>query len=315
MKNFIKLNFKKIFTVYIVLALIAGTTSAVTLGVVFGDKISLMMAYDKISSKCEDSTNSLNMKDELTDFAKPSDVADIYILDKNNSIIFSAKNSGLAQNNFDLQTLEDKGINRKNEEKDNHAENDVLYDPANPNVYYKVIEGEHSPRALMMFVNGFSSYEEFESNYFYKSGGTKVYSLSYMVDRQTGNKTYFIFDITPIKNSGIYLKVIASIAMLFFMVYWVLIAFFVYVDATKSKLRGAIWGILTLFTNLGGLIIYLIFKQTNQTCMKCSSIQNRENSYCTYCGAKLTETCEKCGGKVKKDDLFCKDCGAQQEIK
>ena len=47
-----------------------------------------------------------------------------------------------------------------------------------------------------------------------------------------------------------------------------------YKDAYKSKLYPVLWGLIGLFTNVIGLIVYLIYKKGNVTCDKCGASQS-----------------------------------------
>ncbi|CAI3724142.1 hypothetical protein CNEO3_80001 [Clostridium neonatale] len=137
----------------------------------------------------------------------------------------------------------------------------------------------------------------------------KLYLLSYSANKSTGDKIYFISDIHPIQNAEMYIKIVCAAAMLFFMMYWVLLSIFIYQNAKKSKLSPALWGIITLFTNLAGVFVYLIYKQNNQSCFKCGAVQSKNNIYCIHCGTKISNTCNKCGHVVNKGDKFCNNCG------
>jgi len=76
--------------------------------------------------------------------------------------------------------------------------------------------------------------------------------------------------------------------MLFFMIYWILVALWVYKNALKPKLNATIWGIIVLFTNLAGLFVYLIYKQGSQTCKNCDTAINNKDSYYKNCGSEIT---------------------------
>lgn len=302
-----KINFKKVFIIYLVAALVVGIVSAVTLGVVFKDKISLAMEYRKISEACDDGFSAADQKDKLTAFAKSSeDVADVLILDKDNKIIFTVKNADIIKN--EVLNLEPVTVHNNLWRGYRDEERGYLTDPTQPGVFYRILDGDF-PNSLKTLMLGWSAHDDFEEEHFYESGTKTVYSLRYIADEKTGEKVYIIFDIKPIVNSAVYLKVVAAIAMLFFMLYWVLVALAVYSNAEKSKLRGAAWGILTLFTNLTGALIYLIYKQVNQTCYQCHAVQSRDNAYCTACGTKLAGACPKCEGSTTKSNDYCGHCG------
>ena len=305
-----KVNFKKVFIIYLIAAIVAGIASIAVLGIVFQDKIGFMIDYDRISEKLDDNADAAAIQSDLLDFAKKNaDVVDVLILDKDNKILFSAKNSEIAKSGS------------LNLERDTQWENNrkFMFDPANPQVMYRLIKNERLPRSVTAVFKGFDSHEKYDDEYFFGANSSKtVYSLSYVrgahgAQKNDSNKTYFIFDISPVVNSIIYVKAVAATAMLFFMLYWVLLALYVYADAAKSKLNGSAWGALTLFTNLGGLIIYKIFKQSGKTCFKCKALQGKTNLYCTECGTKIGESCGKCGGLIAEQNKYCKGCGEENQ--
>jgi len=300
-----KINFKKVVVIYLVVAIVAGIVSVSVLGYIFRDKIKFMAGYNKIAEKMEDNIDATKIEPDLINFAKKNaDVVDVLILDNNNKILFSAKDSPVAKSGtLNLQ---------RDAQWDNR--NKFMTDPANPDVMYRLIKNERLPRSLDAVVKGFSSRERYDDEYFFGANSVKtVYSLSYARGGRANNKTYFIFNITPVKNSIVYIKVVAAAAMLFFMLYWVLLALYVCANAYKSKLNGTMWGLLTLFTNLCGLIIYKIYKQSGKTCFKCNALQGKNNLYCTGCGAKIGDACEKCGGLLNIHDRFCKACGTKHK--
>ena len=103
--------------------------------------------------------------------------------------------------------------------------------------------------------------------------------------------------------------------MFFFMIYWVLLALYIYQNALKSKLNPYLWGGITLLTNVAGAIIYFIYKQNQKICFKCETSQSKNNIYCINCGTKLSETCKKCGSTINTNDKYCARCGEKQNNK
>ena len=93
--------------------------------------------------------------------------------------------------------------------------------------------------------------------------------------------------------------------------YWVLIALWLYKDAAKCKLSPLYWGLIGLFTNIIGLIVYKIYKRSMAVCPACGAAQSAEHLYCTACGEQLGQRCESCGSKVNPKDSFCPHCGKQ----
>lgn len=305
MKNFDKLieklNFKKIIVLYLVFAVIAGIFSAALLGYTFKDKLLFAYNYNKVSEKIEDRKLGVDaVKADITTLASQSaDIVDILILDKNNKVSFSAKNSEFASGGeFDL-------------ERSNDEENHYLVYSQNPNVVFKLLKNDQLMLSTVFLDNEEDIENDHDDNTFFENNfnSKKIYMLSYTADKGTGDKIYFISVVHPVPNGSLSVKIVGALITLFFMLYWVLLALWVYQNARKSKINAVLWGIITLFTNLAGLFIYLIYKQNNKTCFKCGALQNKRNIYCTYCGTKISKTCKDCNAIISEGDNFCNTCG------
>ncbi|MBE6081160.1 zinc ribbon domain-containing protein [Acidilutibacter cellobiosedens] len=297
-----KFNFKRAVIIYLIAAILTGILSAGFLAYTFRDKITFVYKYHRINEKANDNKIGFeNLEPELINLANSSsDIVDILILNRQNQILFSAKNSNLSKNGI-LDLAEISG-------KKSH----FLADQKNSNVYFRLMKGDKLKFSMAMLGIENEVEQEYADYYFYEKNYNvkKVYLLSYITDKLSGDKVYFISDIRPIVNGEFYVKIVAVLAILFFMLYWVLLAFWVYAQALKSKLNSAMWGIITLFTNLAGLFVFLIYRQGHQTCYKCGALQNKSNLYCTFCGTRLGFVCKKCNTIVSEKDNYCKNCGS-----
>jgi ABC-type transport system involved in multi-copper enzyme maturation permease subunit len=84
-----------------------------------------------------------------------------------------------------------------------------------------------------------------------------------------------------------------------FFVVGLLLCIWVYRDAQKRGMNGALWLIIVLIANVIGLIIYLVVREpetTRRTIDPYSTVQ-----YCKYCGNPLPS-----------DARFCPKCGKEQ---
>lgn len=82
----------------------------------------------------------------------------------------------------------------------------------------------------------------------------------------------------------------------------ILVCIWVYRDAERRGMNGAIWLIIVLLTNLVGLIIYLVVR-TPEVVRSAQTIQTLPSSakYCVYCGKP-----------IPSDAKFCSNCGKEQ---
>ena len=130
---------------------------------------------------------------------------------------------------------------------------------------------------------------------------------------QNGARAYVISRPSPVWEGMLVLKAAASVLMLLFMIYWIIVALWVYQNAGRSGLSAPVWGIIALFANLAGVTVYLIYKHMSGFCGFCGAVQPRENVFCTVCGKRIGKTCAKCGHSLRKGNNFCAKCGNKCE--
>jgi len=78
-----------------------------------------------------------------------------------------------------------------------------------------------------------------------------------------------------------------------------LLCIWVYRDAQKRGMNGALWLIIVLIANIIGLIIYLVVREPETT--KGTTQAYPTAQYCKYCGNPLPS-----------DAKFCPKCGKEQ---
>ena len=297
-----KFNFKKAVTVSLILAVLTGILSAGFLVHTFRGRIALAQGYRKVSDQTSGRKSDFEkLKTELNQVAASSpDLVDILILDGQNRILFAAKHSDFSKGGFLNLAEEPDGQNR------------YFSDTVNPNLHFRLLESGWRNVSKELLGIDEEAEREMQDRSFYKKQNRqqKNYLLSYLMDEQDDRKIYFISSVQPVPRGEFYLKVAAALAVLFFMIYWVLLALWVYAQALKARMDAAVWGIATLFTNLAGWLVFLLYRQSRQTCYRCGAVQNRDNAYCTCCGAKLGKICPCCHISGSKDDRYCRNCGS-----
>ena len=307
MNNFIeKIPFKKVIWIYIIVAVLVGISLILFLGNAFQDKLEFICNYHIIREELGNSNHNLeSIKEEIKNMSDNSeDVVDVIILDKENKIMYSSKNSEFAdQQEFILNKAE-------------NMTNDYFVIPNNDTAIFRLTTNKELIINTVLSNFDTEIQKESEDQIFYEPNfnSKQVYLLSYVANQDTGEKIYFINEIHPVQNGEMYIKVALAIMMFFFMIYWVLLALYIYQNALKSKLNPYLWGGITLITNIAGVIIYIIYKQNQNTCFKCGASQDKSHIYCTYCGTKLNETCHTCGSVLNKNDKYCAKCGEKQYI-
>ena len=299
-KKIENMNFKRIFIIYLVLAIIVGILLCTFLGITYKDKLSFMYNYHRVSEQFVHNDYNDNLENKLSNMASSSnDVVDILVLDKNNKIKKSFKNSEFGR-------LDEFILNRLNTEENYYFENEQ-----NKNVVFKLIKDEELMVSTILSDQDLEILDDYEDDIFFETeiNQKDIYLLSYAANKTTGEKVYFINNIHPVTNGAMYINIATSIIVFFFMLYWVLVALMVYQNALKLKLNPYLWGGITLVTNIAGVILYLLYKQLGITCKKCNTHQDKNNIYCISCGEKLNKTCSKCNHIIKKGDKYCSNCG------
>ncbi len=290
-----KWNFKKIAVVYIIVALIAGIGCILNVWNIYRERLDFAFQYAKLEESAEkDDVSKVKTAIDKTASAS-SDVTDILMLDKNNNVIYSAKGSEFASGNLELKKAGD--------------EKKYLVSADFPDTVFKYVKNDEFMLNSIINKDFGKIRDDYDDDSFYDSGMSdrNVFMISCI--KNQANKIYVISAPTSVSGGMTALKITAAAAMFFFMIYWVLVAMWMYKDASKSKLPAVLWGLIGLFTNLIGLIVYKIYKRGIVSCQVCGAAQNASHLYCSYCGAQLGKRCDNCGSKVGAKDSFCHHCG------
>ncbi len=289
-----KWNFRKIVIGYLILAVVTGLVCLGTVGYIYRERLSFAWQY----SRLEEAKDDTALKSAVDKTASASaDVVDVLILDGNNQVTYSAKNSEFASGTLEL-------VRAGNEKK-------YLISAEHPDAVFQYVKSEEFMLNSIInrdFGKIRSDYDDdsvFDSDLAHKS----IYMLSRIGVSGGDSRVYVISVPTTVPGGMTAIKATAALAMLFFCVYWVLIALWMYQDAAKCKLQPLCWGLIGLFTNLIGLIVYEIYKRSMAICTACGAVQAADHLYCSVCGAQLGTRCESCGCKVSPKDRFCHHCG------
>lgn len=94
--------------------------------------------------------------------------------------------------------------------------------------------------------------------------------------------------------------------------YWVLTAWWVYLDATWRKMSAVPWAVLTLVTNIIGLVTYLVIRYPDpRMCLQCGAELPNGVKRCPYCGVETEPICPHCESPVQPDWAFCPACAGK----
>lgn len=289
-----KWNFKKIAVWYLVLAVITGVLCGGTVGYLYRQRLKFAWQYARLEEA--KTPEALRMAADKT-AAASEDVVDILVMDENQQVLYSAKDSKFAAGPLTLTKV---GDAKK-----------YLASADYPDAVFLQVKGDE------FMLNSIVSHDfgkirsEYDDESAFENGlsAKTVYMLNRVQARKAGGTAYVITRPTSVPGGETALKVTAALAMLLVCVYWVLVALWMYRDAARCKLSPLYWGLIGLFTNLIGLIVYKIYKHSATLCPACGAAQSAGHLYCSFCGAQLGARCANCGGKVGAKDSFCHHCG------
>ena len=294
-------NFKKIFVIYVITAVVCTIICGGIIGYIYKDKINLAVQYENVSETLKRSDTNENIKQSIDSLAASSDdICSAFLLDSSNNIIYSAKKSDLVFNSpFELKKTDGSKF---------------LQSKDNPDALFRFVKKDEFMLSAV-FADDFKEiHDEYDEDTFYLGGFSdkELYLISMPGKTAGGTKAYVITNPVSVKYGTPALKITAGIIMLLFMLYWIIAALWVYQNAEKSKLSAPVWGIITLFTNLFGVLVYLIYKNINGSCAFCGAVQPKGNMFCTFCGKKIGISCGKCGQSLAPADKYCPKCGHKQ---
>lgn len=212
-----KWNFKKIAAWYLILAVVAGLACVGTVGFIYRERLNFAWQY----SRLEEAKDESALKTAVDKTASASaDVVDVLILDGGNQVTYSAKNSEFASGTLELVK--------------SGSEKKYLTSAEHPDAVFQYVKGEEFMLKSIInkdFSKIRSDYDDdsaFEVGLAQKS----IYMLSRVGVHGSDDKVYVITIPTTVPGGMTAIKAAAALAMLFFCVYWVLIALWMYNDAS-----------------------------------------------------------------------------------
>jgi|GEM_PF-3447336 len=296
-----KLNFKKTVRYYIAFSIILLIACISAVAYMSRDKIFMALDYVKISDSFKKEGVSDNLKSYINELASDSrDVNNIIILDKNNNVVYKVNNNVINdETNLQLQPY--------------IYEKSYLEDNINKNIMYKIVPEENMILNSDYIRNNQEIAASINKDFFYERdiNSKQVLLLNYLVDSSTGNKVFILRTASPIPHAERLLEITGTSLGIIAALYWVGLALWVYKDAMKKKVNPSLWGIIVLLTNLVGLIVYIMLKQSSRICYECGTMQSKENIFCTECGVELNNQCKECDNIIVKSDNYCSRCGTK----
>lgn len=281
------INFKKVVTIYIIVLIISVIGILAFLGNKFYNKLEFIYNYEVLKESFEKNYDINDIKKKLKNINDKSiDVIDTSLI-SNNEIIYSTSN--IYENNL---------VKIENTKKYYEDSNNDLY------VLYK-----KDKLFMSLFLDEEKDIDEYNDEFMFNKKYDNKYIITYIRNEHSSDTIVLLSQISPVKNCEIYLKITLSILILFLSIYWIIVALMIYQNTLESGLNPYLWTIITLLTNVIGVLLYLIYKYNRIVCDKCKISNNKNNLYCTNCGNKINKSCKKCHSIISKKDKYCKSCG------
>ncbi len=121
------------------------------------------------------------------------------------------------------------------------------------------------------------------------------------------------FDIESILNlttsDYVFLGIVAGLAGILFVIYWIYTTAYAVSKAWQVGANAYLFGFLTFFTNLFGVVCLWIYIRCHSICSKCGKLQVRKANNCSYCGTAIYIKCPNCDTRVSVKDAYCSGCG------
>lgn len=296
-----KWDFRRIARVFCAAALVLIVCCAVAVGIVFRERLVYAMEFMRLEEAAEGKNKDPEAKRQAMDkvAAASSDVVDILAIDGDGKVWYSAKQSPFTADTFTLAKIGD--------EKRYYAAAEY------PDAVFQYVKGE----AFMLRSVLSEDFGKLQTEYAEEGslGTGKPTGTFYMLTRlrceDTSTYIYVISTPTSVPGGALLLKGCAALAVLLFSVYWVLVALWLYRDASRARLPAVTWGLIGLATNIVGVLVYCLYKKGNALCPECGAVQANGHGYCVYCGAQIGKRCPGCGGRVLDTDRYCHHCGAK----
>ena len=149
-----KRNFKKIFIVYVIAAVICGAVCAGAVGYIFKEKISLAVEYKKADDAFEKQSSYEELKKDADRLAGASgDICGVLLADNKNKVIYAAKTSDFAAGeDFELKRAES---------------GKLLQSKKNPDMIFRFVKKDEFMLSAV-FAEGFNEfYDKYDEDDFY----------------------------------------------------------------------------------------------------------------------------------------------------
>lgn len=145
------------------------------------------------------------------------------------------------------------------------------------------------------------------SNMHYAYIGSKGLNLYTVFDNDFSFRHYNNDRLSAIRN------IMGGITIMFLILFWLSLPIWVFMDASSRDFKAPLWSILTLATNIVGLLIYLTVRPEFKKCVNCEQALDKKFVVCPYCGTTNRNVCGNCKQVLDDSWAVCPYCGTRTE--
>ena len=147
----------------------------------------------------------------------------------------------------------------------------------------------------------------------YKGMKQNAYFMNSFNVPEKGIKIYYLSGHFHENNMIDMFFISHEILRMLILLFWVLLAVWVYKDSKERGLQQIFWGLLTLFMGFLGLVIYLLVRHRLRFCNDCKIRIEKDANYCQECGSILRTKCPACEKMMELEWNHCTNCGKKRE--
>lgn len=115
---------------------------------------------------------------------------------------------------------------------------------------------------------------------------------------------------TPTTEAFIAVGITIFCGFVFLLLFWILIAAWLYQAAVRSGMNGLLWLAAGLIGNVYAAVIFLLVRSFIRIkCPSCGAALPKKTEHCPQCGKAIREKCKNCGEICAAGDQFCRACG------
>lgn len=173
----------------------------------------------------------------------------------------------------------------------------------------KIMEQEHKTKSADKLEKKLRDIKSYTDSSYENADNNDITDIEYENNKISELKRIFNFTT----SDYIFIAVVLLTGWLIVGIYWIYTLLYVIAKARQTGANVYVFAILTLFTNLFGVLCLWIYIKLHSICLKCGKIQQRKALYCDECGSALYIKCPDCKTTNSMKAKYCIICGRRLE--